>query len=453
MRNAQQFPRRTPFATTFLIAMSSPLQILCTGDLHLGRYPSRVPARRRQLSVEQVWEDLVTYAIQQEVDVVALTGDVIDNENATYESFGPLQRGLERLDEAKVDTVAVAGNHDYDALPRIDNMVEASRFSLLGRGGQWEETLVETEGSTPVQFVGWSFRDAHDPNSPLAGFRNNLVDNEVPTVGLLHAEVGSEDSVYAPVSVEELRRQPVAAWLLGHIHQPQRWEETTPPILYPGSPQPLDPSDTGARGPRLVEVDADGNVTTSALLRATVRYESVEVDVEGKESTEEIEETVTGALREKLQEALQSHSKLKHLVCRLRLTGRTSAHRRVGDVASGFVDGFELPVGEAVASVDKAEVLTGPDLDLERIADGSDPPAVLATLLRAVEEGKETDLEEEVWEAVEGALKPVLRSPAYRPLRGLEDDPVGKKEMKEVIREQGLLLLDELLDQTESADN
>lgn len=433
--------------------MLSPLQILCTGDLHLGRYPSRVPSRRRELSVEKVWEDLVTYAIQQEVDVVALTGDVIDNENATYESFGPLQRGLEQLDDAEVATVAVAGNHDYDALPRIDNMVEASRFSLLGRGGQWEETLVETEGSTLVQFVGWSFRDAHEPDSPLDGFRDDLVNNKVPTVGLLHAEIGSEDSVYAPVSTQELRRQPVAAWLLGHIHQPQRWEETTTPILYPGSPQPLDPSDTGARGPRLVEVDADGNVTTTALSRATVRYESVEVDVEGKDDIEGVEEAVTDALRDCLREALESQSELLHLVCRLRLTGRTSTHRQIGDLLSRLADGFELPVGEAAASVDKAEVFTRPDLDLERIAEGSDSPAVLATLLRAVEEEEETDLVKEAWEAIEEALKPVLRSPAYRPLRGLEDDPVGQKEMKEVIREQGLLLLDELLDQTESADN
>ena len=60
-----------------------------------------------------------------------------------------------------------------------------------------------------------------------------------------------------------------------------------------------------------------------------------------------------------------------------------------------------------------------------------DPPAVLATLLRAVEEEEETDLVKEAWEAIEEALEPVLRSPAYRPLRGLEDDPVGQKEMKD----------------------
>lgn len=207
--------------------------------------PSRIPSQRRDLSVEQVWGDLVAYAVQQDVDVVALTGDVVDNDNATYESFGPLQRGLERLDEAEIATVAVAGNHDYDALPRIDNMAEASRFRLLGRGGQWKTTIVKREGSTPVQFVGWSFRNTHEPASPLDGFRDDIVELDMPTVGLLHADVGVEESVYAPVSTCELRRQPVSAWLLGHIHEPRTWEDTSPPILYPGSPQPPDPSETG----------------------------------------------------------------------------------------------------------------------------------------------------------------------------------------------------------------
>jgi len=109
-------------------------------------------------------------------------------------------------------------------------MVEASRFQLLGRGGQWETTIVETEGSTPVQFVGWSFRDAHEPASPLDDFRDGTVEPDMPTLGLLHAEVGVEESVYAPVGRDELRRQPVAAWLLGHIHEPRTWEDISPPI-------------------------------------------------------------------------------------------------------------------------------------------------------------------------------------------------------------------------------
>lgn len=431
--------------------MPSSTQILCTGDLHLGRYPSRLPSQQRTLSVEHVWEDLITYAIQQDVDAVALTGDVVDSENATYESLGPLQRGLERLDEAEVDTVAVSGNHDYNALPRLDSMVEASRFHLLGRGGQWDETVIEPDASTPVQFIGWSFRDAHEEHSPLGEFRRDLVKEGMPTVGLLHADVDVPESVYAPVGVEELCRQPVAAWLLGHIHTFRVWNEAAPLVLYPGSLQPLDPTETGAHGPCLVEIEPEGTVTTSRLSRATVRYEEVEVDVGGKDEAEGVEETVTEVLRERLRETLQTQPGLRRLVCRLRLTGRTPMHRTISDLAGDLAEEFELPVGEAVAAIDKTRVETRPALDLERIAEGNDPPGVLARVLLAVDDGDETDLAREVWSEIEEALGRVTRSPAYKPLRDVEEAPTPD-EHTDVIRRQGLLLLEELLAQSEATE-
>ncbi|MEF8866370.1 MAG: metallophosphoesterase, partial [Salinibacter sp.] len=97
---------------------SAPCRILCTGDLHLGRYPSGVHSRDREWAVDRVWENTVSYAIQQAVDGVVLTGDVVDAQNKRYEALGPLQRGLRRLGDAGIPVVAVAGNHDFDALPR-----------------------------------------------------------------------------------------------------------------------------------------------------------------------------------------------------------------------------------------------------------------------------------------------------------------------------------------------
>jgi exonuclease SbcD len=428
-------------------------QILCTGDLHLGRYPSRIPACERDLSVEQVWQDLVTYAVQQDVDVVALTGDVVDNENATYESLGPLQRGLERLDEAEIGTVAVSGNHDYNALPRLEKMVEASGFQLLGRGGQWDNAVVEPEDSTPVQFLGWSFRNAREPSDPLADLPREMIEENIPTVGLLHAEVGVPESVYAPVSLEGLREHPVAVWLLGHIHKQQVWEDTSPPVLYPGSPQPLDPGETGAHGPCLVEVGSDGTVDTSRLHRATLRYDLVEVSVDGEEEKEGVDETITDAVRDRLREALQEQPELRRLVCRLRLTGRTPLHREIGDVAGEVADGLGLPVDEAVATVEKTEVRTRPDLDLERIAEGSDPPAVLARLLLDIEKEEESDLARDAWEEIETVRDRVMRSPPYEPLRKNGDEALEGESMEETVRRQGLLLLDELLGQTDDTAN
>ena len=67
----------------------SPIRILCTGDLHLGRHPSRLPSVMEELSVRATWDRFVGYAISQRVDAVALTGDLIDRANRFYRGFWP----------------------------------------------------------------------------------------------------------------------------------------------------------------------------------------------------------------------------------------------------------------------------------------------------------------------------------------------------------------------------
>ena len=67
-----------------------PLQLLCTGDVHLGRRPSRVPVENDKLSVRRVWDRFVETALNREVDAAVLTGDIVDSENEMYEAYGAL---------------------------------------------------------------------------------------------------------------------------------------------------------------------------------------------------------------------------------------------------------------------------------------------------------------------------------------------------------------------------
>ncbi len=433
-----------------LIVTDIPCQILCTGDLHLGRYPSRVLSRDRAWAVDHVWEDTVSYAVQQDVDVVVLTGDVVDAQNKRYEALGPLQRGLRRLEEAGIPVVAVAGNHDFDALPRLADMVEAERFHLLGRGGKWGTVTVSSEGHSPVEFVGWSFREAHAQQSPLESFPVERLHDDCPTVGVLHADVDAPGSVYAPVSLDALQRQPVSAWLLGHIHAPSLWDDRSPLVLYPGSLQPLDPSETGPHGPWHVEVMSDETSTATHLPRASLRYEHLDVDVSAVDEEGDIEGAVTDAMRERLREVQEEGSMPHRLVYRLVLTGRTPLHREICDLVETWPGELEVPVEESTAVVESATAQTRPALDLERIAEGTDPPAVLAELLLAVREGEGEDLARDAWAAIEEALQAVQDSPAYGPLRDADELSPDRETLADMVHRQGLLLLDELRSQTDS---
>src|SRR5690606_34254660 len=155
---------RGPRAVVSSLAFGSPstMKLLCTGDLHLGRRSSRLPSHLdgRTHSCAGCWDQVVALALEESVDVVALSGDLVDRDNRFYEAVGPLESGLRRLADAGIEIVAVAGNHDHDVLPRLVDALGPEAFRLLGRGGVWERATVR-RGGRVLHIDGWSFPEPY----------------------------------------------------------------------------------------------------------------------------------------------------------------------------------------------------------------------------------------------------------------------------------------------------
>src|SRR3954469_17173730 len=111
------------------------VRVLATGDIHIGRCSTKTDEPGWPCA--QAWDDLVRLAIDERVDLVALSGDIVDRENRYYEAIGPLERGLRALAKEGIPVFAVSGNHDHDVLPRVADALGGfdSGFRLLGRGG------------------------------------------------------------------------------------------------------------------------------------------------------------------------------------------------------------------------------------------------------------------------------------------------------------------------------
>lgn len=420
-------------------------QILCTGDVHLGRRPSQIPVEAEALSVKQVWERAVDTALDQEVSAVALTGDIVDSENQMYEAYGALERGIRRLLEGDIEVVAVAGNHDHSTFPRLARSIDADGLHLLGQGGTWETARASNwDGSVSVRFVGWSFPQATELSSPLEDLE--LSEAEDPTVGLLHCEAGSGGGRYAPVRREALARAPVDAWLLGHIHAPNDHREAEQLQLYPGSLQPLDPGEPGAHGTWLIEVTPQ-DTTAEQLPLASLRYEEVRVDVSGHEGKEEIEEAALRAVRERAGELAERLPALRHLACRLVFEGRAQLNREIKETARRMAGSLRPEVDQVAATIEDFELQVRPDYDLEELARGDDPPGVLAQLLLELESGEaQGERLQQVLHRAAKATSKVYESSRYEPLRRDSEtrEPPEREELRSKLYQQGLLLLDEL---------
>ncbi|NBC01648.1 MAG: DNA repair exonuclease [Bacteroidetes bacterium] len=419
------------------------LRLLCTGDVHLGRRPTRVPADEA-LTVERVWQACVQAAIREAVDAVVLTGDLIDRENRYFEAIGPLLQGLQHLAAASIPVYAVAGNHDFDTLPGVQAF-DREGVHLLGVPGEWTQQPLKKDGETVAILTGWSFPQQHVDRSPLRSFERPVTDH--PVIGVLHADAGTAQSRYAPVSHQALQQSGVDLWLLGHLHRPQTLALPGTPVLYPGSPQPLDPGEQGVHGPWIIDVPAGGTPTLTQRPLATLRYAEVVVSLDGCATPDEIRRQTTLAVEDALAAHVAEQEPLRHLRCRLRFEGRTPLHRTVDDRLAALAPDLSVMNGSATATVERVTVATRPVHDLQALAQGNDPPAVLAQLLLAVEEGREVDGLAALEARLSHALRRLQRSARYQPLRQDADidwtSEAGAPQ--DLLQRQGLLLLDALL--------
>lgn len=358
------------------------MRLLLTGDLHIGRTSSRIRrdgVRTECLRAATAWQRIVDLAMEQRVAAVLLSGDVADENNKFWEAIGPLEGGIRRLVQAGIRTVAVAGNHDYDVLSRLADQFAPEHFKLLGRAGAWERMTLD-DGASTLYLDGWSFPRQRVHESPLASYDLSR-DPLVPILGMLHGDLDSATTPYAPLDLTQLQGLPPTGWLLGHVHAPRlvagrAW------VLYAGSPQALDPGETGPHGPWLVEVQSGTVGRPRQEPLSTVWYDRCVIDVSRARTEGDLETTIWEAIRAEGCRIVQAAG--PHLACvslRVRLEGVTPMAHHVAGMKQRLLDDLSVPIGQAVLVVEAVEDAVVPDIDLAQFAAAKSAPGAVARLL------------------------------------------------------------------------
>ncbi|WP_373061679.1 exonuclease SbcCD subunit D [Gemmatimonas sp.] len=430
------------------------MRVLCTGDIHMGRRPTRLPSNvdTSTVSAAAVWNRVVDYAVTQQVDLVALSGDIVDQDNRYYESLGPLELGLRQLAKAGVQTVAVAGNHDYSVLPGLTRSLPKDSLHLLGVGGSWERKTISGRDGAMLHVDGWSFPTQHVRDNPLSSYALPIA-TDAPTLGLLHADLDQPQSIYAPVSLGELQARPMSMWLLGHVHaHALRTGYGKPPVLYPGSLQPLDPGEAGLHGAWLVELSMSEDPTPRLIPMASVRYETVEIDVSAATAIDELRALLIGRIQETAGIFRSESSKVQHLSARVRLVGRSALHGKLDHEAIEMTDYLnrDLDDGGAAVYVERVEVAIRPDRDLTALAVGAGAEAYLARMLIGLERNDGLDEFVEILRSIDSIPVTLRGAKAYR---SLADDPaqMGSAGLRVTLANEADRLLEQLLSQRAGA--
>lgn len=287
-----------------------------------------------------------------------IAGDIFDA--SPFASRRAFLEGLEALDGIPV--YAVAGNHDFASLPRVARL--DPRLRLLGGQGRWTSDRV-AEG---LEVVGWSFPDEHVSESSL---RHLPPRGAIRRVGVLHGDVGPA-SRYHPVSESDLASPGADAWVLGHVHGHRTLAGGK--AAYPGSPQALDPGETGRHGVLWLEDGPNGFAFSPLAPVSTILYDTVGVEVEagGDAGIEELEDK----LRELGSAERAASGHLKSCQWRVRLTFREGEAPQKDHAAS-------LPPHDWYQVVQSSRALR---LDLGLLSTRNDLAGAMARMLVALEQ-------------------------------------------------------------------
>lgn len=374
----------------------SPVKILFVGDMHLGRRASRIPDRvwtlgglePHDLSPLGTWRRVVQAALDEQVQLVALAGDLVHQDDDLFEARAHLEAGIKRLTAAGIAVAAVAGNHDTRILPALAQVI--GNLHLLGPGGTWSSLLVDTG----VRLVGWSFPARHHSLSPLRE-APPAPEAGVVTLGLLHADLDAARSDYAPVSRRELELVGYQGWCLGHIHLPDPVPDAVDPRrpFYLGSISGSIPTESGAHGPVLATINPDGAVHWVRLPLAPLRWEAADLAVDNldlgrdqRDQAAHLRDHLLQRVQELALDTRRAGPETRALGLRLRLTGHHPAADVLHQVA-GALDREDLVtlVEGRVVFVERITCDAQVSVDLAGLARRGDPVGLVARQIISLE--------------------------------------------------------------------
>lgn len=440
--------------------MDDAAKILAIGDVHLGTSCSGVPdvvsswgIGPRELTPAAALKLSTDFAIKQEVDAVLFAGDVVESTNARFEAMPPLEECVGRLQGAGIEVVAVAGNHDFDALRRLAGLVEG--FTLLGANGKWESKILKKNKVPFAEIVGWSFGEQRVRQSPVAQLLSKPLEaasTSVCRIGLLHADLDASGGYFAPIRQVELDNTRYDAWLLGHIHKPSieslSARADSRPSGFLGSLVGLDRSETGPHGPWLLRLRDGGGLDLKQVPLAPLRWEEVSISIEGLEHVEDVEDRFLDEAVNKVRQIKQEGPAPRALGLCARLTGTSPCHEDIRRlIAAGEWKDIRRVVDQTTVFFTKIIASMTPWLDLAEIAKGDDPAALMARRLRVLRQ--DADRSRDLIEQAHAALVEVAQDQRWSPVNEHRNatDPLSDEVLREILFRSGMMALNSMLSQ------
>jgi DNA repair protein SbcD/Mre11 len=299
------------------------MKFIHAADLHIDS-PMRglaayegAPVDEMRSASRRALRNLARTALEEQVDLVVLAGDVFDGDWPDYNTGLFFISVLTELTRGGIKVVVLAGNHDADSKLTRHLTLPNGAFKLDSGAC---ETLHPEQLELDAAVHGHSYATRAVTENLCAGYPEPVAG--VLNIGVLHTALNGRPGhdPYAPCTPDQLVAKGYDYWALGHIHQ-REIVATDPWVVFPGNLQGRHARETGAKGFTLVTVE-DGRITEVEHRDADVaRWIRCEVDASPATSASELLELVTANLGDQVRSAGD-----RIVAARVVLNGVTDAH-------------------------------------------------------------------------------------------------------------------------------
>lgn len=352
------------------------MRILHAADLHidsplggLSAYDG-APVEEIRGATRRATENLVEAAIDRDVDVVVIAGDVFDGDWRDY-STGLFWIGqLARLNDAGIPVVLITGNHDAASV--VSQSLTLPPNTALLSSAHPEAFVID---DLDLAIVGQGYATRVVTDDLAAAYPP--ADPGLFTVGLLHTSLDGRPGhdAYAPTSVDTLRGKGYGYWGLGHVHQ-REVVATDPWVVFPGNLQGRHARETGPKGATLVSVEAGEVADVEAIALDVVRFGTCEIDASGLRHRDDVLAAVASRFAETCDDAGARLS-----VARVRIVGASRAHEDLWSDPHGFEAEVQSAAQQAGRLwVEQVRLATSRPVDRDRFRDDEAINAITARI-------------------------------------------------------------------------
>lgn len=372
-------PKRKPTSTR---------KILHAADIHLDsplkkldQYES-APADRIRRASRRALENLTQLAIDQQVDLVVIAGDLYDGDWTDQNTGLAFVAESAKLVAAGIPLLVIRGNHDAanlmtSSLPLPKNPDGSEIFLTTGNA---ETRFLEEVG---IAVHGQSFRTRAEKTNLAAKYPDPV--SGMFNLGLLHTglEGASSHAHYAPCTPRELTDRGYDYWALGHIHlRSDHQIEDGPPIVFSGNLQGRHIGEQGPKGCVIIDVDDKNQCQYDFYPLDVLRWQECRIDVTEMSHRDE----VIDAYQQWLVEQIDSCDG-RLLVSRVRMVGESPLHmtlHRNAELIRADLQAISVATGADQVWLEDAKVRTAMPRDRKIHADLEGPLESLTHVLESL---------------------------------------------------------------------